>query len=249
MLIATIIFYSGRKMFVAILPIGWEKYKKEVLDSDNLKAISKVLMIFCFTAIAFSLINQSGSAWVIQAGKMNRDVNLGFLKFTFNQSQVLSIEAIFILIFTPFFSYILYPVLEKFTKVTYLKKITIGFFIIAASFAVIAYAQILLDEGKEVSIIWQVFAYALLAAGEVLMYVAGVEISYLHAPNSMKSLFSAFYALSISAGNLLTAAVNKWYITVDNPSYYWQFAGLMLVSGILFIIYAPYYESKIYLQK
>ncbi len=255
MLIATIIFYQGREVFIAVPAIGWEIYKQEIQDPINKKAIYNIIILFVFLSVFFSLMDQSGSSWVIQAGKMNRDIDLGLIKFTFEQSQVQSLNPIFVLILTPIFSYLLYPFLGKFFKVTYLRKIAAGFFLGGASFAVIATAQSWIEQGIEVSIIWQIFAFLLLAMAEILIFITGIEIAYTHAPNSMKSLFSALYLLSISLGNVFTAIVNR---VIEDPNgnsiisgsaYFWFFTGLILVVAIAFIFYMPYYKGKVHLQK
>ncbi len=255
MLIATIIFYQGRKVFTAIPPVGLKRYMKEVLDPINKKAILNIMILFSFMSVFFSLMDQSGSSWVIQAGKMNRNIDLGFIKFTFKQSQVQAVNPVFVLILTPIFSYIIYPFFAKFTKITYLKKIASGFFFGTISFMIITVAQVRLEQGIEVGMIWQIFAFIFLAMAEITVFITGIEIAYVHAPNSMKSLFLALYSTSIALGDFFTAIIN--YIIQDpngNPiisgsTYFWFFTGLMVIVGILFIIYMPHYKGKVHLQK
>ncbi len=51
---------------------------------------------------------------------------------------------------------------------------------------------------------WQVLAYALITAAEVMVSIPILEFAYTHAPKKMKSLVMAFYfACSISAGNFI----------------------------------------------
>jgi POT family proton-dependent oligopeptide transporter len=63
-----------------------------------------------------------------------------------------------------------------------------------------------------VSVWWQILAYVVLTAGEVLVSITGLEYSYKQAPLSMKSFIMALFLLSISAGNLFTAAVNHYMV-------------------------------------
>jgi hypothetical protein len=55
------------------------------------------------------------------------------------------------------------------------------------------------------SIAWQILAYIVLTAAEVLVSVTCLEFSYTQAPKKMKSFIMSLYLLSVSAGNVLTA--------------------------------------------
>ncbi len=255
MFISTIIFYQGRKVFIAIPPIGWQKYFKELSSKDNLKAIGNLAIIFIFTIVFYALYDQAGSSWVIQAEKMNRDINLGFTHITVYSSQIQAINPILILIFVPLFSYVIYPFFEKFTRVTYLKKIAAGFFVMAASYAVIARAQTLLEQGIEVGVIWQIWAFILLTMAEVLVVITSLSLSYIYSPRSMKSLALALYVLSGSLGNKLVSGVNSYLqdeggnLTIPMSDYFWYFTYAMIIVGIIFVIYMPHYRAQVYLQK
>jgi POT family proton-dependent oligopeptide transporter len=254
MFVATIIFYQGKKALIMIPPIGLNRYIKELKDPDNLKAIGNLAIVFVFISFFHALYDQLGSSWVIQAGKMNRDINLGFIKFTLDQSQIRAVNPIFILIFLPFFYYIIYPFFEKFTKVTYLKKIATGFFVTAISFAIIAHIQTLLEHGQVVGIIWQILAYALITAAEILVMVTSLSMSYMYSPKSMKSLSLAIYILSMSLGNKMTANITSYLqdtngdLIIPLSDYFWYFTYSIILIGILFVVYMPYYKGKVYLQ-
>jgi POT family proton-dependent oligopeptide transporter len=255
MLIAVIIFYQGRNVFLRIPPIGLQKYAKELGDQDNLKAIGNLSVIFAFAIVLHSLREQSGSSWVIQAGQMNREINLGFIKFSLIQSQIQASEYGFLAVFIMLFPYVIYPFFGKFTKVTHLKKIGAGFFVAAASFAIIAYAQNMIEQGKNVSVMWQILAYAFLSIEEILVLTTCIELSYTHSPRSMKSLALALSFLSMGMGNILTAIVNHFCqdahgsLIIALSTYFWCFSFAMILVGILFIIYMPHYKGRVYLQK
>ncbi len=255
MLIATIIFYQGREVFVTIAPIGWKNYLKELQNEENKKAVYNLLIIFAFITVFFTLHGQYSSSWVMQAGEMNREINLGFFKFSLNQSQVQVLNPIFVIILMPVFSYFICPFFDRSFRSPHLKKIVVGFFLAGASFIVVAVAEWLIEQGKEVSIIWQVWAFFLLTAGEILIAITTFEFAYTHAPNSMKSLIIALYMLAASIGNKLTSEFYSFAqdangdLTISGSYYFLYFAATMILVGILFIIYMPYYKGKVHLQK
>ncbi|MCH8295830.1 hypothetical protein IH992_32530 [Candidatus Poribacteria bacterium] len=62
--------------------------------------------------------------------------------------------------------------------------------------------------GHKPIIVWQLLAYLLLTAAEVMVSITCLEFSYTQAPEKMKSFIMALYLLSISLGNAVTATVN-----------------------------------------
>lgn len=130
-------------------------------------------------------------------------------------SQLQAINPILILIYIPIFSYVIYPLLGRCFRLTSLRKVAIGLFLTAAAFGISGYAQLLIDRGQTPHVQWQVWAYVVLTAAEVMVSITCLEFSYTQAPNRMKSLIMALYLLSVSGGNALTSLVN--YV-IQDPS-------------------------------
>ena len=251
MLVATAVFYIGRKKFIAVPPVGWQQYKGDVFSKQGKKAIFNLSIMYVFIAVFWSLFDQTGSSWVLQAEKMDKFVNLGFVKFELLASQIQAINPILIMIFIPLFTYVLYPAINKVFNLTPLRKIIIGMFIAGFSFALLAIAQIQIIAGATPSILWQFFAYVILTAAEVMVSITGLEFSYTQSPNSMKSFVMGLWLLSVSLGNLITAQVSsrlQAYITIGTPTYFWFYAGLMFVTAIIFMFIASRYKEESYIQ-
>jgi proton-dependent oligopeptide transporter, POT family len=108
--------------------------------------------------------------------------------------------------------------------------------------------------GHKPSIVWQLLAYALMTAAEVMVSITFLEFSYTQAPKKMKSLIMSVYLLSVSAGNLLTAIVNKVIQNSDGTnrlpgaSYYWFFSTMMFVTAVIFVFVARTYNGQSYIQ-
>lgn len=261
MFVATVVFWMGRKKFIAVPPAGWQKFKSEAFSAQGLKALLGLGVLYLFFAVFWSLYDQTGSAWVLQAEKMNRAVDLSFgpfqwewLSFELLSSQIQAINPVLIMLFIPLFAYVVYPFVQRFTKVTSLRKIGAGFFLAALSFAVIATIEKWIQSGEQPTVAWQVLAYVLMTAAEVMISITALEFSYTQAPNAMKSIVMAFYLLSISLGNVVTALVNTFIQNPDGttslagPAYYWFFTALVTVAGVLYIFAAKAYKEEIYIQ-
>ena len=254
MLLATIVFYMGRKVFIAIPPVGWTAYKKDIFSKKGKKAMINLSIMFVFIAVFWSLFDQTGSSWVLQAEKMDKWVNLGFVKFELLASQIQAINPLLIMIFIPLFTSVVYPFVNKFFHLTSLRKIIIGMFLAGVSFAILAVAESLILAGATPSILWQFWAYVILTAGEVMVSITGLEFSYTQAPNSMKSIVMGLWFLSVSLGNGITALVNQFIVNpdgtykLDNTEYFWFFAILMFATAVLFVFVALRYKEENYIQ-
>lgn len=254
MLLATIVFWMGRKKFIAIPPVGWKAYKKEIFSPAGKKAILNLSLMYIFISIFWSLFDQTGSSWVLQSEKMDRFVDFGFVKFELLASQIQAINPILIMIFIPLFTYALYPFINKFFPLTALRKITIGLFLAGFSFAILAVVQTSISAGATPSIIWQFWAYVILTAAEVMVSITGLEFSYTQSPNGMKSFVMGLWLLGVSLGNGITALVNVFIVNPDGSykltgsEYFWFFAILMFVTSVAFIFLAQRYKVEDYIQ-
>ncbi len=249
MAVATFLFWLGRNRFVHIPP-GGDAFLKETLSSDGLKAIWKLVPLYLFVSVFWSLYEQTGSAWVIQAEQMDRY----WLGMEWLEAQIGSVNPILVMVFIPLFNYVVFPALSKVMKVTALGKVACGFFLTAASFVVSALIEQWLAEGAKPNIVWQVVAYVILTAAEVLIYGTCLEFSYTQAPNRMKSLIMALFLSTVAIGNGFTALVNWLLVDADNqplltgPNYYWFFVILMFVASMAFLFVARTYREQTYLQ-
>ncbi len=249
MLLAAFVFWLGRFKFAHIPPAG-KIFIKDTFSGEGLRTLGRIAIIYVFVAVFWSLWDQSGGEWVTQAQKMD----LHFAGITWLPAQLQALNAIMILAFIPLFQYVIYPVMNKVYRLTPLRKIGIGLVVTGLSFFVSAWIETQLAAGLKPSIGWQIPAYALLSAGEVMVSITSLEFAYTQAPKPMKAMVQALYLLAVSAGNLFTALV---HIFIENPdgtlklhgaSYYNFFAYLSIgcVAGWIFVARA--YKEKSYVQ-
>jgi len=249
MAVATLALWMGRNTFVHIPPAGWD-YVKDTFTGDGLKAIAKLAPIFAFVAIFWSLFDQSASAWVDQAGNMDR-ILWGTEVLP---SQIQALNPLLILLFIPLFSYVIYPTIDRVWPLTAMRKISVGFFVTVLAFGLSGVYEQWITDGMTPSILWQVLAYAVLTAAEVMVSITCLEFAYTQAPKHMKSFIMSLYLLSVSGGNVITALVNRFTMDEDGNStlvgadYYWFFTGLMFVAAVLFIGVGRKYVEQTHIQ-
>ena len=181
-------------------------------------------------------------------------MNKEWLGFTWESSQVQAVNSILVLIYIPLFTYVLYPLINKVWTLTPLRKIGMGFMITIAAVLVVAYIEKMIQAGDVPSIAWQVFAYVVLTAAEVMIYQTGLEFSYSQAPPKMKSIIMSIYLLSVSLGNWFTSGVNKFIMNEDGTSklegvaYHLFFAKCMGAATLVYIVYAYFYREQTFIQ-
>nr|XP_061806109.1 peptide transporter family 1-like [Nerophis lumbriciformis] len=250
MFIATIVFWMGRKEFVHIPPKGIG-FVREMLSREGMTAISKLAILMVFLAPYYALFEQQGSSWILQAKQMDLSVPI------FGEilpSQVHAVNPMFVMLFIPLFTYVVYPAVEKVFPLNPLRKIGIGFFVVASSFAVCAHVETLIQAGERPTIWWQILAYALITAGEVMISVTSLEFFYTQGPRKMKSVIMSMKMFSMSLGNLVAAGVNFVIMNPDKTSklpgasYFWFFVGFIVLTGVVFIPVAKRYQIKNYMQ-
>lgn len=319
MAIATFVFWLGRKRYAHLPPQGFT-FLREAASPQGRSAILRLVMVYAFVAVFWSLYDQTGSAWVLQAGQMD----CTFLGRRWLESQIQAVNPLLILVFVPLFAYVIYPAMGKVVTLTPLRKIGMGFLLTVVAFGISAHAQRLIDEEqvafhakvapivaaegvdlaktatalREVermaaaatlealstqpagterdakvadtiaaggiavtkdgtrmdaqwpSIAWQLLAYLVLTAAEVMVSITGLEFSYTQAPASMKSIVMSLWLLSVSAGNVLTALVNRLTqdaegnSTLTGASYYWFFTALMLGATLVFMVVSRFYRYR-----
>jgi proton-dependent oligopeptide transporter, POT family len=210
-----------------------------------------IFMPVPFVAMFWALWQQNFSSWIVQAESMDRRL----FGIEWLSSQVQTVNPIFILIMLPVFSYWLYPFMEKLgIKLTPLRKIGAGLFVTAASFFIVAMIQTRIDAGARPSIVWQIWAFVILTAGETLVSPTHLEFSYTQGPTKLKSLVMCTYLLAVSLGNVFTSGVNFFIqnsdgtVKLQGASYFMFFTYVMLGTGVLFAIVTPFYKGRTYLQ-
>jgi proton-dependent oligopeptide transporter, POT family len=243
--------FIGINLF-ALFNGGFDAAAKEYSEGtiEGIKSVWRVFAVFAFVPVFWALWDQNQSEWVIQAQKMD----LNFMGIKWEAEQISFVNAAFILLFIPFFSGILFPAIEKMgIKVTPLRKIGTGLVLTALSFVVIAIVQGWIDNGATPNIGWQILAYVVLTAAEVLVSITCLEYAYTQAPPSMKSTIMASYLLTVTLGNVLVSVIqnniknNGFFAQFQGAGFYWLFTGICAGTAVLFMLISPYIKEKNYI--
>jgi POT family proton-dependent oligopeptide transporter len=236
MLAALIIFLAGRNKYKIVLPA---QSSESFSFSKNIKPLSRVLIVFAFIPLYWALYDQNGSEWVLQAAKMD----LNFMGITWLSEQIQVVNAILILLFIPLFSTVIYPAFERLgVRITATRKIGMGFILMTFTFLLTAWIQQQLDSGIKLNIAWQLLAYVILTASEIMVSITGLEYAFSMSPKELKSTVMSLWFFTVFAGNILVSLINNsihsggFFSNFTGASYFLFFAGLMGINTLFYII-------------
>lgn len=248
MLIATIVFWMGRKKYVIKPPTGKnpdsvtrvlvsalknrqpgqafldgakKNHSAEVVE--GVRTVFAIMTIF-FTAVPifWALFDQHGSTWVLQAMQMDPIV----MGFELKPAAMQALNPWMVMGLIPTFVFVVYPTVQKFVNFTPLRRMTTGMIIAGFSFVQIALIQFVIDgevasgidRMHRISILWQFFPYLTITIAEVLISITGLEFAYTQAPKSMKSTIMSFWMLTTFMGNAVVAIASKFISTSSHNS-------------------------------
>lgn len=249
MFAATIVFWMGRNTF-AHVPADRSRFLSDLMDPKFLRALAGLIPLFMLIAAFWSIFDQSSSAWVEQAKKMDLKV----LGFTLNPAQLQAINPFFILTLIPLFTLLVYPQVSRFVDFTPLRRIGAGFMLTLATIYVSGWIEQQISAGFKPSIGWQVLSYLLITSAEILISITALEFSYTQAPPRLKSLVMSLDLMSVALGNFFTARVNAYIEKVgalanlEGAHYWWFFLKVTTATTILFFVVAIFYKGQTYLQ-
>ncbi|MGI9241825.1 MAG: POT family MFS transporter [Verrucomicrobiales bacterium] len=213
MALATLFFWMGRNKFVHV-PAHGRQFIAEIFSREGRAAIGKLIPLYLFVAVFWCLFDQTANTLVFQAERMDR--NLFGIQVL--PSQIQAANPFLILVLIPLFTFVIYPFAEKRLKLTPLRKVGTGLFLMVISFAVISLAQESIDRGGEPHVAWQLLAYLIFTSAEILISIVCLEFSYTQAPKKMKSFIMGLFLASVFAGNMVTGLINL-YIQVPKTEF------------------------------
>ncbi len=274
------------KMLYSTLTKGKQKAQKihGEANIEGLYAVGGISTVFLMITFFWALFDQHGSTWVLQAKTMNLNVADALPGFTtmwsgmmtgiyslfgaeyvsnwnILPSQVAALNPIMVMSLIPIFTFAIYPMLNKVTPMTPLKKMGLGMFVAGASFVLVALIQGQLDAGNQINVSWQVIPYLVITMAEVMVSITALEFAYTQAPKSMKSTVMGMFLLTVFFGNMFTSyaataansitelagsmgvSASKEYI------FFMFFAVVMFVAAIIFGLIASQYKVKNYMEE
>jgi POT family proton-dependent oligopeptide transporter len=147
LVVATFVYWRQRSKYVQAPPPGFQQLKAELLSAESLKQLKTLIpLLLVFLPAFWCVFYQTGSAWVLQAMRMDRK----FLGVEWFESQVQAANPILLIALVPLFSLVAYPLVGKLVKLTAERKIAAGMILAVAAFGLSAWIESQLRGGRVV---------------------------------------------------------------------------------------------------
>jgi POT family proton-dependent oligopeptide transporter len=273
MAVATFIFWIGTRHYVMLPPsrvtrsAGFFKVLGEALrhvgrrapgqkfwdaarprfseaEVDAARSVMPILSVFALIPVFWALFDQTYSTWVMQGQKLQA-FNLG--GWTIGAEEMQSANPALVMLIIPILTWGLYPMIGRLASP--LRRMSLGMFLAALSYVVVAMLQSRIEAGEQLSILWQIAPYAILTMAEVLISTTGLEFAFREAAPEMKSIMMGFWNLTTTLGNLLVVVITKVMGGEGasgsvSASRFLMYAGLTFVVAIAFSIVAGFYRYR-----
>jgi POT family proton-dependent oligopeptide transporter len=252
MMLATAIFFSGRKTFVMKPPTSTLPPVDAATRAADRATLWRIALVFLPVTVFWSLFDQQHTTWV-QQGQQMVPVMLG--DYAINGETMQSVNPIFVMAIIPLFITWLYPAVSRMgVRPTLLRRMGAGMVLAALAFLISAMLQKRIEGGEKLSVLWQLLPYGVMTAGEVLISATGLEFAFSVAPARLKSTIMSFWLLSVALGNKLASVVTELNsvknaagemvrrTSVSNEML--AYVGLMLVVAAVFALIASQFRES-----
>ncbi|MEO6785373.1 MAG: MFS transporter, partial [Chthoniobacteraceae bacterium] len=248
MALATFIFWLGRKTYQHVPPARSAPPVDEATRTADWRTLGRISLVFAPVSVFWALYDQTGSTWIQQGEHMRPYVMTALWNYEVNAETIQAVNALFVMLFIPIFTYWLYPRIERAgLKPTPLRRMGSGMVLAALSFVIAAWLQQRVAAGEKLSILWQLAPYAVLTAGEVLLSATGLEFAFGQAPPRLKSTIMSLWLLTVAIGDFITGLLtqlNAKVVHVSGAKEMLFYAALMLVVAVVFAIIARNFRGQ-----
>ncbi|GJN11101.1 hypothetical protein PR202_ga29267 [Eleusine coracana subsp. coracana] len=236
-----------------------------VTQVEELKVLIRLLPIWVTGILFGAAISQMHTTFIQQGTVMNTKIG----SLSIPPASLYSFEVICVTLWVLLVNKVIVPATRTcFTngaELTQLQRIGIGRFLMIFAMAIAAFLEMKrlesVQAGEPLSIVWQLPQYIVIAGAECFAVITQFEFFHGQAPDSMKSMLTAFALLTTALGNYLSSAIISLVAGVTrvwhNPGwipddlnqghldyYYWCLTALSLANFFIYIYFASKYKLK-----
>lgn len=217
--------------FVVPMVFLYKLYTNKKIPSHEHKKMKPFLKIFCVQCVvALTAVLLNTALAVFVEAKINRT----FLGFEFAPATFTSIYNLAGLIMGAVFVYIWGS--TKFGKLKVTRKFSIGIFVNAAAYAILAIPVLTGGKGTLFSPLWVVGYYIILTVGDNFINPIGVSMTAKLAPKSYETQMQSAWQQSNSIANGISIIAFKFFVTADQQMMIFPImVVLLIVTGLCLI--------------
>lgn len=189
-----------------------------------------VLKFFAPLPVFWALFYTMYSVWVFQSEDMDRVVG----KLTIPEDAIFAFQDICAVLAILFADYALYPIWTRLAgnAPKLLHRVTLGLGFATAAYLASGLVELGIARSREgsVSVFWQVPQLFLIACGEILVAIAGLELCFSQSPPHLRNLITALWTVVQAIGAFLSGALFSIPGFEKNRE-----RGLFTLAGLMFV--------------
>lgn len=202
--------------------------------------VSVIFHIFLF-ALFCTLFEQSGSSFLLF---LEKAVNRHVMGMVLPSSSILSLEPLFVLLWSPVLIFLSSRYLEKTKPIDGLVKMGCGFMFVAVSFLILTLGAYQ-NSGISMPLMWVIGAIFMQTVGE--LWIVPISLSKIsqYSPPHLQSIMMSFWPMAIAYGHYFAGFIAQYSIGAPTTSeglfehyrtFFSSLGGLSLFIGLLVLI-------------
>ncbi len=219
-LILAILYFAGMVIFVC-------------RDAAERKRVALIAVLFLGASLFWSGFEQAGSSMNLFAERFTNRTVFGFEA---PAGWLQAINPLFIIILAPVVGSLWVWLRER--NPTLGVKFGAGLVLLGCGFLVMAWGSSFAVEGNLVSPMWLVVTYFLHTVGELALSPVGLSAITKISPKRFVSQMMGMWFMGAAIGNLIAGLVAGFIETLPMPQLFGVVAGIVIVSGLLFLAFS-----------
>jgi POT family proton-dependent oligopeptide transporter len=244
MIISAVVIWAARRDLVHVRPAG-RRYLADLFSRENRGSLGGVIVVFAILAVPFGVVNLANSKMVLQAARM--DLNLFGVDWL--PAQIFAFNPLLGMLLIPVFTYAVFPFVERFVRVTVLRKMGAGLVAVIVFLLLLAWIEHRILLGEQPTIAWHILILAVMIVVEILIHMQVYEFCYTQAPVSAKALVMSIRFFAAALGNAYLAgvgfAIAAWGEgALAGANYYLFFASNVALALVAYLLFASRYRER-----
>jgi len=202
------------------------------LDATERKRMAVIFFLFVGAALFWSGFEQAGSSMNLFAERLTDRVIFGWES---PASWLQSVNPIFIIIFAPIFGWLWVALGARNPSIP--MKFGLGLILLGIGFLVMAWASVYASPDNGVSPGWLVVTYFFHTTGELCLSPVGLSSITKLSPKRLVGQMMGIWFMGTALGNLIAGLVAGQMETLPLTQLFGSVAGIVIGSGILFILF------------
>ena len=196
-------------------PQGRDKSLDEPLRRDDWERVAVIFILSFFVIFFWAAFEQAGASLTVFA---DRQTERDIMGWTMPASWFQSVNAVAIVLFAPVFALLWSQLGKRGLDPSTPVKMSLGFFLLALGYLVIAFGVKGVDPTTKVSMMWLIGLYMLHTFGELCLSPIGLSAVSKLSPPKFASLMMGVWYLASSMANKMAGVLSSFYPEAGKPA-------------------------------